>query len=335
MTLASLGYVGYGFEGSAYEGVIVRPDVFLPVTSFSFDDSNDYITPDQIRGGRDRSIALAGPYSTSGSVDMELVPNGVGALLKSAFASKGLTATSSYGTGNSSYYIHRFRPGNSSPTFTFEGNAGDILIRQYGGIRVGSMELSSSFGEIVTSSFSLEGTTRAAIDLISSPGSAYNEAFDQVTPFHFNGAKIQRDGSDIANVKSFTFGVNNNIDRIGTLRRTRSYRRTVLGMRDVSLSMTLDFDDPADYTLFLNETEFSITLDLQASLIGTSSVRESLVINIPRVRYNMTSIPISGNNYIEQSVDCQILKPLAGGDIFTAWLTNGEQASVWNTPTGS
>lgn len=323
MTLAALGYVGYGLEASAYEGTFVAPTTLLPVTSFSFDDSNEYITPDQIRGSRDRSIALAGPYSTSGSIDLELIPNGIALLLKSALASNGLVQT----TAGSGYYTHVFTPGNTSPTMTFEGSAGDnALIRRYGGIRVGSMEVMASFGEIVTSSFQLEGTTRTTIAAGSAYSSPYSN-FSQVTPFHFDGAKIQRNNVDIGNVKSFTFGVNNNIDRIGTLRRTRSYKRTVLGMRDVSLSMTLDFQDSSDYDLFLAETEFSVKLDLEGTYItGTSGPKYSLVIDIPRVRYNMTSVPISGGGYIEQSVDCQILRPLNGNPILTLTLINNESS---------
>jgi hypothetical protein len=332
MTLATLGYVGYGVEGASTEGTFVTPTVYLPVTSFSFDDSNDYIVPEQIRSSRDRSIALAGPYSTSGSIDMELVPNGIGALIKSALAAKGANTVTTQGAyGTSAYpYTHVFTPGNTSPTFTFEGSAGNLLVRRYGGIRVGSMEIASSFGEIVTSSFSLEGTTRTTIN------SPYATAsFAEVTPFHFTGAKVQRkigNGaySDVANVKSFTFGINNNIERIGTLGRTRAYRRTVLGMRDVSLSMTLDFDSAADYNLFLDETEFGVKLDLQGELITGTAVYNSLVITIPRVRYNMTSVPISGGNYIEQSVDCQILRPLDNTDILTLTLVNGESTVPGN-----
>jgi hypothetical protein len=323
MTLASLGYVGYGIEGT--EGTFVSPTTYLPVTSFSFDDSNDYMVPDQIRGSRDRSIALAGPYSTSGSIDMELVPNGIVPLLYAAFAGDANTIsnTSAY-VSPTSYYIHTIIPGDDSPyTFTFEGNAGDALIRRYGGIRVNSFEIQSSFGEIVTASFALEGTTRGTLPLVNGA----TENFAQVVPFHFIDTKIQRNGSDIGNVKSFTFGVNNNIDRIGTLRRTRAYKRTVMGMRDVSLSMTLDFQSDTDYTIFLAEQEFSVTLDFEAGYIsGTSGPKYAFKLYIPRVRYNNTSVPISGGDYIEQSVDCQILRPLSGAPIVEVWLQNGSLA---------
>jgi hypothetical protein len=316
MTLASLGYVGYGIE--ATEGDFIQPSTYLPVTSFTFDDSNDYMVPDQIRGSRDRSIALPGPYSTSGSLDIELVPNGIVPLLYSAFAADS-ASTSTYYTSPSSYYIHSLTTGNDSPyTFTFESSAGDILYRRYGGIRVNTMEVQASFGEIVTASFGLEGTTRGIYS-----GPYASESFSQVVPFHFVDSKVLLNGGDKLNVKSFTFGINNNIDRIGTLRRTRAYKRTVMGMRDVSLSMTLDFQDTTDYQKFLDETEFSVVLDFEAGYInGSSGPKYTFTITIPRVRYNNTSVPISGGDYIEQSVDCQVLRPMTGAAILTAVLQN-------------
>lgn len=315
MTVGTLGYVGYGIEVT--EGVLVAPTIFLPVTSFNFDDTNEFIIPDQIRGGRDRYIGMASPYSTSGTVDMELVPNGIAALLKSAFFAQGANTVSAYAAGA---YTHTFTPGNASPTFTFEASAADVLMRRYGGIRVDSLEINASYGEIVTTSWGLEGITRATT------GSPAAETFPSVEPFHFTGAKVQIAGSDAANVKSFSFTVGNNIDRVGTLQKTRAYRRTVAGMRDVGLSMTLDFDATTDYTRFLNETEFSVSLDMDAGFIISQAhgTRNNLTITIPRVKYSATSIPITGD-IIEQTVECTILRPMDGSPIFTAALKNNEQ----------
>lgn len=319
MSIATLGYVGYGVETT--EGTFVSPTIFLPVTSFSFDDSNEYLVPDQIRGSRDRTIAMAGPYTVSGNMEMELVPNGIAALLKSAFASQGSTATTDLAANSA--YRHVFTPGNESPYFTFEANAADVLIRKYGGLRVNTLEINGAFGEIIRATFGLEGTTRGTTSL---PGSS--ETFSQVVPFTFSGAYVSIAGSEVANVKSFTFGVNNNIDRVGTLRKTRSYRRTMLGMRDVTLSMALDFstqDGSTDYDRFLNETEFAVMLFMEGTYVtGTSGIKNSLKIEIPRVRYSTTSIPISGTDFIEQSVECQILRPTNGNDILTATLINSE-----------
>ena len=158
-SLSNVGYVGYAVE--AVEGDLSSPTIYLPVSSFSFDSTNDYIIPEQIRGARDNSVAMVSPYAVSGTMEMELSPNGIRPLLKSACATPGangaLTASAYAGGG----YLTTFTPGSQETmTFAFESSAADILIMRYGGIRVNTLEISAAFGEIVTSSWGLEGTTR-------------------------------------------------------------------------------------------------------------------------------------------------------------------------------
>ncbi len=317
-TLASVGYVGYGVEST--EGVIVAPTIFLPVSSFSFDDTNDYIIPEQLRGSRDRSISMVAPYAVSGSMDMELVPNGIRPLLKSAVAADGTLTASAYSGGG---YQTVFTPGsNDGITLSFESSAADILVMRYGGIRVNTLEINSAFGEIVTASWGLEGTTRAK------QSGTTSESYSSVLPFHFTGADVKVNSTLITNLKNFTFSVGNNIERIGTLRKTRSWRRTALGMRDVGLSGAMDFQDTADYDLFLAETEFAVDIHLQGELIPTATSRYQLRIEIPRVRWNMISAPLNAGDFIEQSVEANIMRPLNGDPIFTMTLVNSESTSV-------
>jgi hypothetical protein len=316
MTIGALGYVGYSPEVA--EGTTVAPTIFLPVSSFNFDNTNDFIIPDQTRGSRDRSVAMDAPVATSGSMDLELVPDGIAALLRSAFASAGaLVDTSPYSGGG---YEHIFTPGDTSPTFTFEASAADVLIMRYGGVRVNTLEINAAFGEIVTSAWGLEGTTREKY-----VGAAATETFAQKLPFHFTGAHMKRDGAELGTVKSFNFSVGNNIDRVGTLRKTRNWKRTVLGMRDVGLSATLDFADDDEYDLFLNETEFEVQLHLEAGYItGSSGPKNTLVIDIPRVRWNTANLPMGPGDILEYSTEATILRPMNGDPIFLATLINGE-----------
>lgn len=315
MTLGALGYVGYGVEST--EGTTVAPTIFLPVSSFSFEDTNDYIQPAQIRGTRDRYVLMPSPYSTSGSMDMELVPNGIGSLLRSAFAAAGGITSSAYAGGG---YQHVIVPGNSSPTFTFESSAADILVMRYGGVRVNTLEIAAAFGELVTASWGLEGTTRVK------QGSPATESYDDVAPFSFTGASVKVAGTNIGNVKSFSASVGNNIDRIGTLRKTRSWKRTALGMRDLGLSMTMDFTDTADYDLFLNETEFSVELHLEGSAgsAGMGTNKPALILSYPRVRWGMVGVPISTEDYLEQSVEAVVMRPIASGNSVNVTLVNNE-----------
>lgn len=312
MTLGAIGYVGYGVE--SVEGTAVAPTKFLPVSSFSFEDTNDYLVPDQIRGNRDRYVAMAAPYMTSGTMDLELIPNDIGDLLKSAAA--GSVVTSAYAGGG---YQHVITPGSVSPTFTFESSAGGILVMRYGGIRVNTLEINSAFGEIVTSTWGLEGTTR------EKQGSETPEVYADVMPFHFSGAQVSIAGTVMAHVKDFNFSVGNNLDRIGTLRRTRGWRRTALGMRDVGLSMTLDFTDSSEYDRFLAETFFTVDLLLEgeSGVSGMGTNKPALRIQIPRVRWNTSGVPLSAGDFLEQSAEALVLRP-NGGDIFTMTLVNNE-----------
>jgi len=316
MALGALGYVGYGIE--SVEGTQVAPTKYLPVSSFSFEDSNDYIVPDQIRHSRDNYIAMAAPYAVSGTMEMELIPNGVGHLLKSAFAAT--IATSAYAGGG---YQHIMTPAASAQTFSFESSANDVLVMRYGGCRVNTIEIKAAFGEIVTASFGIEGVNRTKI------GSANTPSYVNTVPFHFSGVDIKAaSGTLLTTVKDFTFGVNNNIERIGTLRKTRSWLRMDLGKREVTLALTMDFQDTAEYDRFLAETIFDVDLHLAGPIgVGMGTNPAILRIQIQSVRWNKVGVPLSAGDMLEQSVEALIVAPI-GGSIFTATFVCDEPTIV-------
>ena len=315
MSLGALGYVGYGVEDT--EGTSVAPTKFLPVSSFSMDDSNEFIVPDQIRHSRDRYIALPGPYPVDGTMEMELIPTETAELLRSAWAAS--VNSSPYGGGG---YEHAYTPGSEEPTLTFESSAGDILVLRYAGMRVNTLEIKAAFGEIVTASFGLMGLDREKQESTSSPD------FTDVTPFHFTGADIHvASGQVLGIVKDFTFGTNNNFTRIGTLRRTRRWKRIAFGMREVTLAMNFDFTDDSEYDRFLAEDVFDIDLYMEgnAALTGMGTQVPVLRIQPVNVRWNKAPVPLSANEYLSQSVEALVIAPI-GGDIFTASLVNADSA---------
>lgn len=310
MSLGALGYVGYGKE--ATEGVAVAPTKFLPISSFSFEDSDDYMLPEQIRQSRDFSIAMPAPFNVSGSMEMELIPLDIAMLLRSAWAAT--VASGSYAGGG---YEHTFTPGSEEPTFTFESSAAGILVMRYSGIRVNTLEIKAAYGEIVTANFGLEGTARAKQGAESSP-----VTYADCTPFHFSGASVKTSGTANPTVKEFTFSVNNNIERIGTLRKTRAWKRMALGMREVTLSLALDFTDTVEYDAFAAGNTFDVELHLEGEVFAGSN-KHTLSISIPEVRWTKVGVPLAAGDYLEQTVEATITRP-NGGDIFTAVLVNEE-----------
>jgi hypothetical protein len=314
MSLGALGYVGYGVE--SVDGTFVAPTKFLPVSSFSVEDVNDFMTPDQIRHSRDRYIAMVAPYNVSGSMEMELIPTETAHLLKSAWA-----ASVNSGAYSGGGYEHTFTPASQEPTFTFESSAADILVMRYSGVRINTLEIKAAFGEIVTASFGLEGVNRKKEASPTSP------TYTNIRPFHFTGADVHvAGGTLLTHVKDFTFGSNNNFERIGTLRRTRAWKRMAFGMREVTLAMTLDFTDTSEYDRFLAETVFDVDLFLEgdSGVAGMGTNRPILRIQPTNVRWNKVNVPLSAGDYLEQAVEALIVAPI-GGNIFTAKLINTEE----------
>lgn len=314
--IGALGYVGYGLE--TVEGTEVAPSRFLAANSVDFPSDNPLLTPLQIRQSRDIVVAMPAAFSATGQMELDLPVADIANLLKSAFAAT--SATSAYAGGG---YTHVLTPGSASPTFTFEiSTPTNALIMRYSGVRVNTMQIKSTFGEIVTSSFGLDGVGRAKY-----AGAAATPSYhtNSVTPFHFSGSKVQIGGSDNANVTDFTFNVNNNITRVGTLRKTRAYRRVALGARDMGLTMSLDFQDATEYDRLLNDSEFAVQLYFEGPAgIGTGGTSyQSLTIDLPRVKYKTTGVPITAGDLVKQDVDCTILKPVSAV-IATVTLNNVE-----------
>lgn len=317
--IGALGYVGYAVE--TVEGTAVAPTRFLPVTSASFNDSNDYNSPLTIRGSRDINLALSAPYSVEGSIELPWLVSDIEPLLKSAFAA---TVNSSAYSGGG--YTHTFTPGNTSPTFTFETSRQGYLMMRHTGVRVNTFELKGSFGEVVTASIGLDG-----IDRVKYTGSAATPSYHttSTSPLHFDRAKVQIGGSDNATVKEWTFNVNNNVEHIGTLRTTRAYSRVALGPREIGLSMTLDFQDATEYDRLLNDTEFAVQLYMEGPTgIGAGGTsRTSLKIDLPRVRYRTVGVPMNAGDFLSQDIECTVLQP-NGGNIATVTLNNATNGTA-------
>lgn len=338
MSLGALGYVGYGVETT--EGTLATVDKFLPVSSFSFDETNDYIVPQQIRGSRDPGISLAAPYAVSGSMEMELTPNSIAYLLKSAFHAN---VAGAYSSGAYTYTYAPVDEPTTLATMSMESSAGnDVLLMQYLGVRANTMEIRGAYGEIVTASMGLEGLSRQKKGAQTPETVAYSTKTNGLIPFHFSGAKVQigdagSSVSDLLTVKDFSFAVNNNFERIGTLRQTRAYKRMATGMRDVTLSMTLDFNTAAESVTpivdrLLAESAVKIVILLEGGyLAGSAGTKHSLELTIPYARINSSSMPLSAGDYLEQSLEFTVTRPDLAVNLFDAVLVTNEKVGTNTT----
>jgi len=324
--IGALGYVGYAAE--TVEGTPVDSDTWLPVTSMNWDDSNDFASPLQVKQSRDMYLALASPYTVSGTMEMLGVAHDIGKLLVSAFSADGNVTTTPYVTSS---FQHEILPGPSQTSFTMEtsytGAGGDeTLIMQHSGVRVNTFEIRGVFGEPIIWSFGLDGIDRAKRPTgVATP--TYDA--DSVYPFIFDSSSIDIGGGASTIVKEFTFGINNNIEHIGTIRSTRAYKRVALGARELTLSMSMDFEDEVEYDRFLDDDEFAVKLLMANGQILTGGTTEEMELDIdmPRVKYSTVGIPLQAGDFITQDVECTVLKPV-GGDIATIDLFNEEDGAA-------
>ena len=313
--LGALGYVGYGVE--AVEGTAVAPTFYLPVSSTSFEDTNDYKVPDQVRHSRDRSVAMAAPFTVSGKVDMDLIPTDIGPLLKSVL---GATIVSSAYAGGG--YQHVLTPGNAEPTLTFETSAADILVMRYAGCRVNTLEIKGNFGEIVTASFGIEGLNRAK------QAGTTNPAYSSVLPFHFSGAGIKIGGTTVATIKDFTFTTGANLTRVGTLQKTRAWKRMAPGLRDVGLSLTADFIDTTEYDRFnADGVTFSVEINLEGTVMPNGTGKYGLDILIPQVQYNKVTTAIA-TGLLDQAIEGLVTKAAASAIFTMTWVTTQDATAA-------
>lgn len=311
--IGALGYVGYAKE--TVEGTAVAPTKFLTANSITFNDTNDYLTPYVINGQRDQFIAMPAPYNVTGTLEVNLPADDIGYLLKSAFAAT--VNTSAYAGGG---YTHVFTPGNASPTFTFEHAAQDVLFMRHTGVRVNTLNVKAAFGEIVTASFGLDGVDRVKQLTTATPTYAATAPY----PFHFNGATVTIAGGANTDVKDWTLNVNNNVSHIGTLRASRAYKRVALGTREITLSLTADFQTTTELDRMLNDTEFTVALYLEsAATITGGTGKNSLKFEFPRVKYKAVGLPINAGDFLSQTFECTVLKP-SGAAIATVTLVNSE-----------
>jgi hypothetical protein len=341
MSLGALGYVAYGVE--ATEGTLASSiDKFLPASSFAFDETNDYIVPNQIRGVRDPGISLAAPYAVSGSVDLELIPNSIAYLLKSAFHAD---VAAAFGSGAYTYTFTPTTEPTTLATLSFESSAAnDVLLMQYLGVRANTLDIKGAYGEIVTATVGLEGLARQKKSVQTGLTKSFSTAANGLIPFHFSGAKVQigdagSSVSDLLTVKDFSFSVNNNFERIGTLRQTRAYKRMTAGMRDVKLALTLDFNTAAESVTpivdrLLNEQAVKVVIVLDGGyLAGTSGAKHNLTITIPYARINSSSMPLNAADHLSQSLEFTVTRPDLSLNAFDAVLTTNEKVGTAGTGT--
>ena len=191
-----------------------------------------------------------------GSIDLPLLYEGTGMLLKAAV---GNATTSGAGP-----YEHLYIPtaDGTVPSLSIAlqrgtgiSNSKEIFL----GCKVASMNISGSAGEEITASFEIiaqDSQTRAAA-LSSSFGSGKQM-------FHFECGNLSYSGNNFA-MKSFEFTLDNKLERRNVLGDKKTLEPVVSDVKDVTLSVTLEMEANLLFDNFIAGTQSDAVFTLTNS----------------------------------------------------------------------
>ncbi len=307
--LASLGYAK---EPTA--GTREVPDHFIEHVSESMVLDQKKIKSSGLSAGRRTLKGFSnGNASVGGSVEMELVPEGIGELLELCMG--GLVTT---GSGP---YTHTLTPGDlSTGTFQFgrPSTDGTVHAFEYTGCMVDSWELScdaTGDGSMVTFSFTLAGQaedTGQTLATVSYPTITARWTSVQ--------ASLTVAGSAYC-VNSFSLSGSNNIDSDYKVCAATAGKPTVResGLREYTGTMTADFDSLVQYNRYKSTDESALVISIDD---GTSS----LVITT-NVMYTGATPTVDGPEVLKQESPFECLSATSDAAAITMVLTNGDSAA--------
>jgi hypothetical protein len=232
-------------------GTYVAPEKFFPIINETL-----HVVPNNIQRRGIRQVAdvlslVQGPSHVEGAIECEIYEDILPYLL-------GASRTNRATTGSTNY-LHTFSAAHCRGLGTLGKSLSITVVRSgtveaYVGCMVSSFEITTDEG-ILKGTFNIIGLDEATQ---ADPTEVYS-ALD--VPFAAGMYDIEiPDGTDVSDVESFTFNVEDNLEHQYRLRTTRAASFSKFGERTVTLSMMRDFVDRTDYDAFKAMTPQAIAI---------------------------------------------------------------------------
>jgi hypothetical protein len=216
-------------------------------------------------------------------------------ILQNAFG--GGTVTSATATGDTTgagVFEHTYDLNNFDATYSSlclnhrKGDATNGKIFEYSGGRVNELMLTGEVDEALkgTASFIFVDSTNTSNNVSS------NLTVTGQTPLSFANMRLSVEStfasltsSAFWHVQSFEFGISNNLKADADSRRIGSSILDVLppGVANFTFNFSMRFDTLTAYSAMLNETQLSAQLSFEGPTITGSSLRQRILLNMPRI----------------------------------------------------
>lgn len=249
-----------------------------------------------LRAVYDAGDVQEGINTVEGDITIEAKANALGVFL-SAVCAPPTTVTSG------SLYTHTFKPRQADHSavsaerpFTYHKYLGDVGSAQiYSDLNGNSLELSISNGELLTAKLGVVGGTHSRMAALSATYSASN-------PIDWSVSSVSIGGTGLVNIRAMTITQENQLSPKHVLDSDRFPARIKRGdKRAVNISGTMIFDSQSEYDYFLSQTDQAVRVNLRGTSMVQSGYYESLLIDIPTMRYTEMPVPVGAAGELEVS----------------------------------
>lgn len=288
--------VGLIFQNSYGTAGSVNSIHFIPHLSESLKINKPPMYSENMRGIYDEGDSYEGANTVDGSIECEVQPISIGALLKSV-----MNLESSTQSGG--IYTHLFKPrtadfdelcaGNPVTAYVYRDTGSAML---YSDLNGSVLELGYANGEF----------NMARVDYVGgtfSQNASQAASYEVGKRFKFDVNSVSFGGTAVDEVEDLTITLDESLEASHTLNNSlypSRIKRT--GMRSVSIGGTLKFDNQDEYQQFILQSERELIITATGPTEIQSGFYEVLTVKLPAMRYEEAAPNAGGPGELLMSI---------------------------------
>lgn len=308
--------VGINFQ-AAYGTAATTSMHWVEPLSESVNLSKAQLIQQGLRGVYDQGRYQEGANSVGGDISIEAKPVQLGVVLNAALQ-RTATVTSA------SVYAHTFKPRTSDfsagcpeTPFTYMKYLNTGSAHLYSDLNASNMTMEIANSELVRASMSVVGGTFSQTAAIAASYTVQDALDWAVSSVSFGAAAK-------TNIRQMTLTINNALEAKHAMGETDRFPNRIRrsGMREISVSGTLCFDDQTEFQQFLSQTEQRVQINLRGRTEIQSGYVDSVLIDIPSMRFTEFPQSVGGPGELEVSFNAAAVYNTGSGNSLTVTLVN-------------
>jgi hypothetical protein len=305
-SVGSNAVIGIGQETLWGSGTVTVTK-FIPFVSESITKTKEVQFSNAIRGSTSRSIWRTGKTSVGGDISVEVIPDSAG-IFTLFYNALGRVVTA--GPSGAGYYTHRIMPSGTLPEGMRVEVERDAAAFTYSGMKVQNMTMECKVGDPLTASFTLIGDDETTSDTPTT-----STTISTLNPLTYDEGNLYVDGSATATeISGFSISLANNLaEDKGALGSASRVALPRSGFREVTGTLSAEFDNLLNYNRFINGTETVLKLSFVSDNHCAGTTDYQLDIHLPRVVFTGNTPTVGGPDLIYHDLPFLALYSTNGG----------------------